>query len=1217
MKKFKKYLLFVLCAAIAAGPFFPLAGRTAAAGYKVITSFEEADTVKELSEQGVIGYSGNISVNTDAQYVSDGKNSLCYLPKSTVQMDYDTYISVKFDSRISEAYGITFKVLNRDAEKSASIRCFLDSANGNYQYIVSAAADGSWHTVTVDFSNIGLRTGDYFNGNSSEGAAVPYDEILTLDRLMIRIPFIGSEHAGVYFDDFRYITEEEAEDITTLEKTLVTFDECQTGTEFTAPDGFTVLEDTKAYDGTASVTENPDGSKMYSVAFDKAVGSSTASTVSGRPKYIALSVDIPKKYAKYLDAVNVEIKSDKSPPANVRERMYYLIGITDGTKYGKTVTGANELEYDAEGVISENTVGMLRVARSAFLGKSSSSADKWTYRHMAEATKLLIYITIPTCDGTEGWSVSIGDISVTLKGGRSVLEAIDAVDPYLVSFDEYDDLDRLLSLNTFKTDAGAGSFEISSDSVSSPNALLFKGGKDSGNDYSASIRINLDERVSESAGIQFYAKNLDAAAGAQLRCFMVQSSGSVKYQYITTIDPGKEGYTRVRIFFDDIGLKTGDEFWGGTTMGSVMTEDEISDIAYLRIRIPNVYKGSGGVLFDSFELIVTDDRDKMLVRMLDFEDCKAGGQLPENVEIGGNYKGSSGVVQNADNSKAYQINFDAAAEFSTSNQISGHDYFLLKLSLPESVMTGAVELRVGLTNNAVSCDNSWSNAENIYHSIAIGGGGYYGKKEENASKFPDVGQTVEVRQQLKEMRLLTSQSAILGWSGTAARWDEEQLGMINTIMIYITAPTCEGNEGWNVQINYIDVYYSDVPQNYETQTRQIVKANRFKPGGGYITAQETKINRNDPDYKLFTTAWRLETDASAEVSPAVFENVFTNYCSDLTPFIDTATLGFYLKSDKPLLVELTLTDSTGNSLPVSVETEPPEDGSYGAYQLSFADIYSGFLADNPDAVFDYSDIRSISVLPVSHDGQPVGEIMLSGLSVWSKEVGSAVIYSGYHYEDKDVAVDAYNDALDMSTVTVIESEDPLSAVKSWGIDFGAEAQPLAFKTITLYSAAGDVIEPNGKIWLSFKVDPTLDFSEIFLYRVYFDGSFIKERYVVEDGYISLNTFMTGTFAVVKGGTEEPEEAIENSGGNSFVVNTDNIYTQQTNGAEQENGDSGEPQRVIKRQIIEEIVRRKKKSTSGLQAWQIVLIAAGSVLAAGGAVTAVILVRRSKRRRGTK
>ena len=49
-----------------------------------------------------------------------------------------------------------------------------------------------------------------------------------------------------------------------------------------------------------------------------------------------------------------------------------------------------------------------------------------------------------------------------------------------------------------------------------------------------------------------------------------------------------------------------------------------------------------------------------------------------------------------------------------------------------------------MTNNAVSCDDTWSGVSNIYQVVGIRGGGYYGKTAENADKAEETEKT-EIR----------------------------------------------------------------------------------------------------------------------------------------------------------------------------------------------------------------------------------------------------------------------------------------------------------------------------------------------------------------------------------------------------------------------------------------------------------------------------------------
>ena len=71
-----------------------------------------------------------------------------------------------------------------------------------------------------------------------------------------------------------------------------------------------------------------------------------------------------------------------------------------------------------------------------------------------------------------------------------------------------------------------------------------------------------------------------------------------------------------------------------------------------------------------------------------------------------------------------------------------------------------------------------------------------------------------------------AEGGLTGWCASTEYWTPSQLADVVSILVYITAPTCDGTEGWSFDINYIDIYYEDAAQNYETETRCAVKANR-------------------------------------------------------------------------------------------------------------------------------------------------------------------------------------------------------------------------------------------------------------------------------------------------------------------------------------------------------------------------------------------------------
>ena len=1231
-KNFKRYSACLVCLAIVLSAALPTVLWTAAAELEnpLITSFEEADNTQELKNEKIIDFGGDITVNTDETFVCDGNNSLFFRPKKDAETDWDTSLTVNLNESVKNAYGITFKVYNTDTEKSAALRCLLINSDSNkpikYQCEVTVSPSHGWQTVTVDFENIGLFGGQECYGGTSSGNRMPYSEICKLTGIRIRMPYIGKDHKGVYFDDFQYIFKEKSDDIITAERTLVSFNGCGTGkvssTENPLPEGVSVLDG--SYGGTASIAEDQDGNKLYTVSMDKRIiNSATSATVTGR-QYIALSVAVPAKYVEYLSLINVDVKNNIKKERNPKKKSYYIVGITDlNGNYGKTSGGAEELAYNADGVLSKNASDMIRIsAHSSFLG-TTNIKEKWHIRQFAEVKQLLIYITLPECKGTEGYSVSIGDISITLKGDRKAIESIDEINKELEDFDSADTVEEINSSGTAGIYAYKGKFSIcKEDAHTAPNSLLYKSQADAVNNNTF-LNISLEKRAAGCVGVEFYVKNLDETQSVNIRSILIVGKGSneKKYQYIKDVYPSENGeYTRIRIHFNDVGVTT-DEFWGGTNEGNKLSNTEIEELITLRIRIPYMKSNHAGVLFDSFRLITDEDIPKpeeLVRRMLDFDDCEVGGALPENLTVADKYGGNMGIEQTADGGKAYRINYDLKTEASAANQIGEREYVAFSITVPKTSLKGASEIRVGMTNNAVSCDDTWSGVSNIYQVVGIRGGGYYGKTAENADKAPDKGALTEIKIPLDKMR--RTEGGLTGWCGSTEYWTSSQLADVVSILVYITAPTCDGTEGWSFDINYIDVYYEDAAQNYETDTRCAVKANRVSgEENSFISAEQVKIAKKDPNYAMFTSAWRLSINNAETPKPLKFINTYTNYYTDLSDFTESATLGFYLQADTPLDLQITLQDKAGEKLSITVPTAPPEISSqYGVYQLVFKDILNKYYEENPEGAFDISNIRFLEVLPIAEDGLP-DTVMLSGLSIWTMEIGSAVVYSGYHYSDNGVTVDAYNDYLPMDTVTVVESEEAASAVKNFGMKLPAELTPLLFKTITLYTVNGSVTEPTGKIWLSFEIDPSLDLSEISIYKVFFDGSYIKQRYAAEDGAIAINTFTTGSFLITRGKLkEEPDESTGNKNTSDNIQNAGNQvnFTGGTNSNNTDNSGENTPTTTVKKKIIRKVIRKKGKQDNGLPVWTIVLIAAGSAaVIGGGAVTTVILVK--KRNRGGK
>ena len=55
-------------------------------------------------------------------------------------------------------------------------------------------------------------------------------------------------------------------------------------------------------------------------------------------------------------------------------------------------------------------------------------------------------------------------------------------------------------------------------------------------------------------------------------------------------------------------------------------------------------------------------------------------------------------------------------------------------------------------------------------------------------------------------------------------WSAAELDEVDKITVYITAPACKGNEGWSFDLDLLELFYTEIPEYSEGETRKIALA---------------------------------------------------------------------------------------------------------------------------------------------------------------------------------------------------------------------------------------------------------------------------------------------------------------------------------------------------------------------------------------------------------
>lgn len=1016
----------------------------------------------------------------------------------------------------------------------------------------------------------------------------------------------------------------------TAEKTLVDFSACETGKTFELPERMEFISGNEGsnYEGTKTIALSDSGKKYLNIAIDKKVKKQNSDTVQKRDSKIAFKVTVPSNYLKYLSEIKLKYSNDVVQKDKFTS-MYAIIGVTDGTNYGKTDKKALSFASGNNKTLSAKMSDMIKTNITGFLG-SVSKTTAWESADTEKLTNILVYITMPySANGKESWNIGIESLSVVLKGSAEEIKNVDKIEPLIENFDSSDKLDDLKKKGTFYP--GGVNFSLTDKANSETNALLFKS-KGAGTDYDTYLSIYTDKRVADVKGITFKVRNLDTTSAETLRCFISTKNAkgeSKTYQHLATIAADDGKYRTVRIYFDSVGIMQGDKFWGGST-AYAMTADEIRNISNIEIRIP--YMGTHeGVAFDDINYMVEDDRILRTKTIVDFDNCKPGDDLPDGITKSSSYGGTTEFVTDAEGKTSYRINFNKKESAAASkDKINERAYMSFAIPIPAGMLYDCAEIRLNVTKKG-------NTESTIPYLMSINDGeGLYGKADQSSQHITKGEGSGTYVTSLNGLIKTSSGWNLLNWVNPngAEKWTNDDLKTVKNIVLYIAAPTCDGTEGVTLDIHSIELFYTELPEYTETATRTVfVGGDPENTASDKISANTVELNATDKNYRRFSEKVQIVTNDKGNTEYVSFVNRRINFMRDLTPFTETATLFMYVRSDYDTTLKMNLVTKNGDRLPFEVSLTASDANDFEDLQIPMKDIIEDFYAENPEADFTLEEIYALEMLPVSENA---GKVELSCLTLWSREVGEVGGSNSYYYYENGVAVEAYNDYLNKEDVVTIEAAEADDMLESWGITVPKGYTPLLYRNVILSNRNGDTIEPADNIWLTFDLPDGSDLNNVSIYRIYFDGSLLPVRHVIETDKLSIHTFQVGAFMLFTKNPDgtpaedsDKEDVKDDTTSEDITDNTDDSYYEEDydydyddsydvgniNSSFSENND--EEQQVT--QIVRRKKFRKKKKTAdsgmGLLEWS--LIGAGALVVLGGGATATVLIVKKKKKGAAK
>lgn len=771
------------------------------------------------------------------------------------------------------------------------------------------------------------------------------------------------------------------------------------------------------------IAEDADGEKFLKFNFDQRNTVGKANYISGRKGShdIYVKVSIPYWYIYYLKDIQLDYLYNYSKTGKDNKvDAFYILGVSDGEVFGKANNADDDLhEYllPSDSLqTGTNTKSITDLGKMGFIndldfgdGAGTFTAatqgfknwPKWTKEDLTSQTKLdvVLFFSPPEIlynrkddskdDTRDGYYFGIKGISVTLEGPTVEIDNVDNEDyvtPGIVNFEEASTIEEIADLTPFNS-VTARSELVTDDVHSGTTALLYKRWKESNNpdDSDSNMRFKLERSVTRSQGITFMAKNISDTA---LTFRMWISPGNAKdennnkyaskgkYQYVFTLPANMTEYQRISIYWNNVGLMSfanGGEWWGSSSSGHAVTDEELASGISLQLRNSKWQVEDAGALFDSFEYITKQFTTERTVTLVDFSNCVTGTELPENVTVGGNYEGSAEIIENSeDGTKALRLNYDAPAEADTKSEmhhLRSRDYFTVSISVPRGSMDDLSEIAVDMTNNRtdITAANGQKDPNTALYNIGIADSttGKYGKTSEINDTVNFVGNTVVTKKPVGMRKV--SAYHMTAWTGSSEKWAKEDLKNIDTFVLYISAPDCDGTEGESFQLNSITLMYNEPPEYNEEEAREIVHADKVQTlTSGKITAKSVAIGTVDPNSSEFRTAIEVNVKDAANTERLVLKNELTEFHRNLTPFYnkDTATFHMFAFSENDTKFQVALIDKNRAELTTEVEIAAATTKLYTEASVKIKEIYDAAIAADENFAFDMTDIRAIAILPV-------------------------------------------------------------------------------------------------------------------------------------------------------------------------------------------------------------------------------------------------------------
>lgn len=1114
-----------------------------------LVNFEEGTTLAEITS--ATGFNPQARGQLVTEGAHSGTNAYLYRRKQgTSGVDYDTRVGLPIDkSKSKGSKGLTFVVKNI-SEVTVNFRLWIavgtaqegtnDQKIGKYHYTFAVSPNMTdYKRITLTWDNIGLT--DYthggFSGGTSSGNAMTQAEINSGINIKILQNGLSIDDAGVLFDTFELIDEEYMK---ACQAVIADFENSDIGKN-DIPSNVSIGG---TYGGSVEIAEDINGNKGLQLNYD--VAQTKFSTDSGqghhlryRP-YFQVSVSIPKGVLKDSASLIFDVTNNRADAGTFAQKeekfsgAAYVVGISNGSDYGKDCETRNEIKFVGNSTISKTPTNIYHSSEGNLIGYQSKG-DKWTNDELAEVDVIHFLVTAPYTEGTEGESFTINTITVsyneppkyiegdvrpifqTTKSETPVSDTLKVTDTVVSSLDP----NSTEFSETYKAEISAGNIE----------GILFT------NDMTAYNR-NLKPFI-ETAMLHMFVK---ADAATELEVSLSDRNGALLSHKFTVEPTGTKLYSEVNIPVKDIY----DAYITANPDGGFdFTDIKTMSVKSLSTAAATIYVAKPEILTGDYVSNANNPEALKNVNLVNFDNVDDIDNLPIGFAVNCKY-GTLKIVEKEDGSKALRLVYDEALTidrriaYNQVHQLVNRTECIISVTVPATTLTKLKSIKYTMNANLPEFDNN-DRYPNTYYQTVVSGGGANFKAGQSALAYNFVMNretTYEFDLYAKNSIGSTSGSSIANWLNPegALKVDETYASQFTTIQLRVGIAEVTGKEGYWFELSSIDLCFDEEP-TYEkdAESRTIVQGDRLgKISNGTIKVTYEDLPSNDINYRQFKTYYLLDAK-KGNTEAAVIKNGNINFLRSAKHFLDTANFRLYVNSPAKTKLKLALVNFSDERLPFEIDVTKTKDAKYDEYVVPLKKIYDDFIAANPDGKFNLSNITAIEILP---DSSSAIKIKVAEASLWTGEPGSGSSAGNFYATSKDdtVRIEGYKDAIpETFTATIEKYNDPAAEIEAQGVRIPAGTKPIAMAKFTLRGADGSISEPSNNFWISLKFPEGTDVSDIGIYRVFLDGSLVKLRHAIEpDNFITANTFFSmDTFVVLSGvnssvitDTEEPEDTTE-------------------------------------------------------------------------------------------